>query len=80
MSTCTTLDHIYPGCTPGTSCYCGDRTWANGPRKVLKKGGQVRVLGVVVTIIGKERGEDVYRIDQVVNGRTLFESTELEAL
>jgi hypothetical protein len=82
--TCTTLDHVYPGTshplTPGTPCYCGARTVGGVTRKPLKKGGQARVFDTVVTIIGKERGEDIYRIDQIVKGRTLFEAGELEAL
>jgi hypothetical protein len=79
-SNCTTLDHIYPATSAGTPCYCGDRTWGGVTRKALKKGAQARVFDTVVTVIGKERGEDVYRIDQIVKGRTLFEAGELVAL
>lgn len=81
MSTCTSLDHVYPATVPGTPCYCGARTWADAPRlrvAALKPGAQVRVLGQDAVIVGKERGELVYRIDRVVRGRTLFDADEIQ--
>jgi hypothetical protein len=75
------MDHIYPiPHPPGTPCYCGDRTWADAPRRssVLKAGASVRVMGIDAVIVGKERGEDVYRLDRIIGGRTLFDGNELE--
>lgn len=82
IRTCTTLDHIYPSTVPGTPCYCGDRTWAGAPRTAvtLKVGVSVRVGGETRTVIEKVRGENVYRLDAPVSGRTLFDRDELEVL
>lgn len=83
---CTTLDHIYPATSPGTPCYCGRRTWAGAPathimkRRVtgaVKPGARVSVLGQLRTVVEKIHGEDCYRVDEKVSGRTLFERAEL---
>lgn len=76
---CTTLDHIYPRGVLGTPCHCGARTWGGVPRKAarLKVGATVTVLGETRTIIEKLRGEEVYRVDAPVKGRTLFDREEV---
>ena len=82
MGTCTSLDHVYPITTRGRSCYCGQRTWAGAPRSAatVKAGTTVLVLGETRVVVEKLRGEDAYRIDAPVKGRTLFERDELEAV
>ena len=76
---CTSLDHIYPATVPGTPCYCGRRTWGGVPRAALtlKVGERVTVSGEVRVVVAKVRGEDVYRVDTAVKGRTLFDREEL---
>ena len=81
--TCTSLDHVYPATVPGTPCYCGRRTWADAPRisrAALTVGARVLVLGAEAVIVGKERGEDIYRIDRIIRGRSLFDRDELQAV
>jgi len=48
-------------------------------RKVrpLRAGAQVLALGEPRVVVEKFRGEDVYRVNVKVNGRTLFERAEL---
>ena len=79
---CTTLDHLYPSTVQGTPCFCGARTWAGAPRsKTLKIGAVVTVASdpdrAERIICEKLRGEDAYRIDASVHGRTLFDRDEL---
>ena len=77
---CTSLDHVYPRTgVPGMPCYCGRRTWGGVPRAALtlKVGERVTVSGEVRVVVAKVRGEDVYRVDTAVKGRTLFDREEL---
>lgn len=92
MSSCTSLDHCYPQnapdakTAPGTPCFCGDRTWCGVARRKLQRltvGAVVRVVNTdsTRTIVERVRegAEHLYRVDGApVNGRLLFERTELE--
>lgn len=92
MSSCTSLDHCYPQnapdakTSPGTPCFCGKRTWGGVPQLKLQRltvGAAVRVVNTesTRTIVERVREESsyLYRVDGVpVNGRLLFERSELE--
>lgn len=92
MSSCTNMDHCYPQnapdakTSPGTPCFCGKRTWGGVPTQKLQRlavGATVRVVNDEAqrTIVERVRDDDgyLYRVDgQPVNGRLLFERTELE--
>jgi hypothetical protein len=85
--TCTSLDHLYPNrgqafIPAGTPCYCGRRTWAGAPKiaHTLKVGARVLAAGVQRIITEKMRGEDVYRLDEKVGGRMLWDRDELTVI